>query len=183
MNNNRKQKIFKMKISKRKAMKTRIFTTVAMLILTTNLIAGTVNKSEKDSVTVLAYATINNNLSEIIAGNFLFTSNLHVAGTADILEEWIASRESWEQEDSGAETGNTLREAVNMEEWISEREAWEKAGEASKTELIETVSLEEWITSRESWEQEGSKTEVTGTSVESSMLKVWVMERENWEQK
>jgi hypothetical protein len=164
-------------------MKRRIFTTAALFILATNLIAGTANMNETDSTTILASAVTNNHISEISAGNIVFTSSLNSTNMTNVLEEWIATRKSWEQEGSEGETGNILMEKSNLEEWISGRESWEQESEPVKTEMIETVSLEEWIASRESWEQEGSKTEVTSTSVETDMLKAWVIDRDNWEQK
>jgi hypothetical protein len=164
-------------------MKTRIFTTAAMLILATQLIAGTTNMNEKDSTSVLAYVSPDKSSFETSAGNTVFNSGMNYTVTANILEEWIAARETWEQEGSEATTGNFHMEPVNLEEWISERELWEQESEPAKTELIETVSLEEWIASRESWEQESNETEVTGFSGESDMLKAWIMDRDNWEQK
>jgi hypothetical protein len=134
-------------------MKARIFTTLAMFILATNLIAGTANMNEMDSTTIFAYAATDNHISEISAGNIVFTSGLNSSITANVLEEWIATRESWEQEGSEAGRGNNLMESVNLEDWISGRESWEQESEIAKTELIETVNLGNWIASRESWEQ------------------------------
>jgi len=135
-------------------MKTRIFTTVAMLILASNLIAGTTYRMEKDTTTVLAYAAYEKSSFEIRSENNGVISEATHVNNADILENWVATRESWEQE---SEPGNS--------------------------DLMETVNLEEWIASRESWEQKGSDNEMTTFLEQSDILEIWFSERENWEQK
>ena len=164
-------------------MKTRIFTTVAMLILASNLIAGTTYRIEKDTTTVLAYAAYEKSSFEIRSENSVVISEAIHVNNADILENWVATRESWEQEGSEAETGNLLMEAVNLEEWISGMESWEQEGEPGNSDLMETVNLEEWIVSRESWEQKGSDNEMTTFLGQSDILGIWISERENWERK
>jgi hypothetical protein len=135
-------------------MKTKIFTTVTMLILASNLIAGTTNRIEKDTTTVLAYTAYEKSSFEIRSENNVVTREAIYVNNADILENWVATRESWEQE-----------------------------GVPGNSDLMETVNLEEWIASRESWEQKGSDNEITTVSVQSDILEIWVSERENWEQK
>jgi hypothetical protein len=172
-----------MKILKIEVMKTRIFTTAALFIFTTSLVAGTVNKNEKDSTTLLAYATIEKSKSESDASNGTFSFSSIVNGNVNLLENWIADRESWEQEGSQTEAGMSLMETVNLEEWISERESWEQDSETTETANPGFVNLEEWITDRETWEQEGTDSTVTSASDGSDLLVDWVIERENWEQK
>jgi hypothetical protein len=164
-------------------MKTRIFTTTAMLILAIQLIAGTTNMNQKDSTMVLAYVSPGKNSFETSAGNNVFHSDMNNSVTVNVLEEWIAARESWEQEGSEATAGNFHMEPVNLEEWISERESWEQGSETARFELIEAVSLDEWVASRQNWEQEGYETKIAGFPGKSDILKAWVSERENWEKK
>jgi hypothetical protein len=135
-------------------MKTRIFTTAAMMILTINLIAGTTKWNGKDSTAVLAYAPSAKYSFELKAGNNELTTGAIYTKAADVLENWITARESWEQE-----------------------------SEMTKAELIETVNLEAWIASRESWEQQGTDDEINRISEQSDILETWISERMNWEQK
>jgi len=161
-------------------MKTRIFTTAALFFLTLGLTEGATKQNEKDSASVLAYVATEKN--HVVTVSTPGTNNT-TESTAVLLENWIAEREAWEQEDAGYETTVNTSVKVNLAEWVSGREAWEQESDTYSTYLSETVSLEEWITGRENWEQDGLATENPGFAAVSDLLGKWINEREQWEQK
>jgi hypothetical protein len=78
-----------------------------------------------------------------------------VSYDATILNEWIATREIWEQDDQEMVSENVVMESASLEEWISGRENWEQIGE--DTVIVNpyagSLILDSWITGNESWEQ------------------------------
>jgi len=168
------------KYLKTEAMKTRIFTTAALFLLTVGFTEGATKQSEKDSASVLAYvATEKNHVVSVSVPGTNHTMESKVV----LLENWIAEREAWEQEDAGFETESNSAEMVNLMDWVSGREAWEQESDTYSTYLSGTVSLEEWIAGRENWEQEGSEQKNPGIAAVSDFLGKWIQEREEWEQK
>jgi hypothetical protein len=170
------------KILKMKAMKTRIFNTVMIVILTTSLFAGATNSDKKDSTSVLAYTATEKANNEYNPSNAGFTANSYSVSNADLLENWISSRESWEQESPETEAVNYSFEKVDLDGWISGRETWEQASDPANTAMV-TIILEEWVSGRASWEQEGNTSEHSTFSYRSNILAVWISEMDNWEQK
>jgi hypothetical protein len=76
-------------------------------------------------------------------------------------------------------------ETIQLEEWIASRDNWEQERQetVSNYALEKSSMLEEWITSRDIWEQEGQETVCDNTLKDSSMLEKWIASRESWEQK
>ena len=72
-----------------------------------------------------------------------------------ILNEWLATREIWEQEGQEIVSENVVMESAYLEEWISGRENWEQ--KAEDTVIINpyagSMILNSWINGNESWEQ------------------------------
>lgn len=159
---------------------TKNFTTAALVLLTVGLAGNVSGHTEKDSVSVLAYAVTEKN--QHAEASMLATTGL-TAGNAYSLESWIADREIWEQEGTGFDAESSLMETVDLMEWVSNREAWEQESESVTTCKFEAVSLDEWIAGRDNWEQEGSGLENPGYAAGSNVLGRWIAERENWEQK
>jgi len=181
VNEKQKQNILNRKILKKEAMKTtKNFTTAALVLLTVGLAGNVSGHTEKDSVSVLAYAVTEKNQH---AEASLPSATGLTAVNAYSLESWIADREIWEQEGTGFDAESSLMETVDLMEWVSNREAWEQESESVTTCKFETVSLDEWIAGRENWEQEGSGLENPGYAAGSNVLGRWIAERENWEQK
>jgi hypothetical protein len=161
-------------------MKTRIFTTAALLLLTVGLTEKVNGHNEKDSTSVLAF--VETGKSHSITIN-VPEMNTAMESKAYVLENWITDRENWEQEGTGFVAANSTMELVHLEEWISGREAWEQESEPNNTTISEPVSLMEWIEGRENWEQEGTAQENPGFAGTPDILGKWMAERENWEQK
>ena len=169
-----------MKILKKEAMKTRIFATAAMFILTTSLVEGTNQQNEKDSTAVLAYAATVKGQSPAVNESAAYSK---MESDVFVLENWINDREAWEQESRGYEAETSVMGTVNLEEWVSDREVWEQESDAHVNYVAGMVSLEEWIAGRETWEQEGSGEEMPGFATGTEILGKWIAERNNWEQR
>jgi hypothetical protein len=175
----------------RKAMKTRILIAALMIAFSTSVIAGNNQVKSEDSLYTSSLANLNGVFSSETGGmNVVFNHpSEYMPSTGSIenevnLEEWIESRESWEQESSELPAVNNLNESVDLEGWIESREVWEQ-GNSEMINLnssLETVNLEEWISSRETWEQENSGIELTNESA-GIMQEEWISNREAWEQK
>jgi hypothetical protein len=161
-------------------MKTRFFSTAALLLLTVGLTEKVNGHNEKDSASVLAFVETGKSHSTTINKTEM---NAVMESNAYVLENWIADRENWEQEGTGFVAESSVMERIHLGEWISEREAWEQESEPNNTTISELVSLMEWIDGRENWEQEDKGKENPGFAGKADILGQWVAERENWEQK
>jgi hypothetical protein len=143
-------------------MKTRILITTLMITISTCVIAETNTFKSEDSLfsSHLAYLNgsvssesddmhvLNHNFSELNSSVGSFENSVN-------LEEWIESRETWEQESSDLSAILNLTESVDLEGWIFSRELWEQENSEMVTgyNSTETVNMEEWFSSRETWEQ------------------------------
>jgi hypothetical protein len=80
---------------------------------------------------------------------------------------------------------NPFLETNMMEEWIESRDNWEQAGQStvSNDHVIDSEMLEEWMQSRDNWEQGDQDLQGESIAVKSSLLEEWVASTENWEQK
>jgi hypothetical protein len=181
----------RIKTINRKAMKTRILITALMIAFSTCVIAESNPVKSEDSLYTSSLANFNGIFSAETTGMNVLLSNPSeympssgVFENAANLEEWIESRESWEQESSELPAGNNLTESVDLEGWIESRELWEQENSEMETvnNSMETVNMEEWISSREAWEQESSELKAVGAVYSSSILEQWVTDRETWEQ-
>jgi hypothetical protein len=72
-----------------------------------------------------------------------------------------------------------------MEDWIESRDNWEQAGQSMVANdlMIDSAMLEEWMLSRDNWEQEDQGFIGGNIPVKSSLLEEWIASTENWEQK
>jgi len=163
-------------------MKTRIFTTALMVLLTTGLFANTTDNEKKDSTTLLAYAPAGKISHEYIPANVENPAAIYSILHAGILENWINSRELWEQRSPETESMNVSFENAGLDEWVAGREAWEQESDPAIAGM-EKASLEEWISDMETWEQEGNPSEPSTFRYQSDYLETWISERNNWEQK
>jgi len=164
-----------MKTKKQNIMKTRILTGIGMVLMTTATMA---NAAHHKGMNASAASSHEN---ETRIENSVLTSSGSNA-MAISLEEWIAVRESWEQEGTDASAAVS---AVSLDEWVVSRDNWEQEGQemmAAPT-ANESVSLEEWIAGCESWEQESSETTANLTGTERAGMEEWIAELANWEQK
>jgi hypothetical protein len=172
-------------------MKTRILITALMIAFSTCLIAETNPVKNEDSLYTSSLANLYGIVSSGTEGmNVLFSNpseyipSFGTIENAVNLEEWIANRESWEQESSELPTGNNLTESVDLEGWIASRELWEQENPEMLTvnNSMEKVNLEEWVNSCETWEQGNSGIELTNEST-GTVQEEWISNREAWEQK
>jgi hypothetical protein len=178
----------KAKDIKREAMKTRFFLTALMIALTTCAIAGSNNFKGEDTLSTFNLAIISDqNGSESVTGEVIHTvpAEIMPSGLTSVnsntLEEWMESRESWENENT--ETIAGTMESVNLQGWLESRAAWEQEStENVSAPLTQPVDLEGWVTGLENWEQEDYEA-VPANLTESVDLRSWIENMENWEQK
>jgi hypothetical protein len=146
----------------RKAMKTRILITALMIAFSTCVIAETNQVKSEDSLYTSSLANLNGIFSSETGGmNVVFNNpSEYVPSSGSIenavsLEEWVESRESWEQESSELPASINLTVSVDLGGWIESREFWEQENSemGSANNSMEMVNLEDWISNRESWEQ------------------------------
>jgi Flp pilus assembly protein CpaB len=129
-------------------MKTRIFTMTLVVLFGVASIAGASNNRIINSDTASGHEnTVVQVSQKIVADNALeMTTNL---------EEWITSRESWEQDGQETVTDNSIEQTAILEEWIISRDKWEQEGEEMGNNFaqVESPKMEEWIANIENWEQ------------------------------
>jgi hypothetical protein len=172
-------------------MKTKILIAALMIAFSTCVIAETNQVKSEDSLYTSSLANLNGMFPSETGGMHVVFNNpseyAPLSGSfenAVSLEEWVESRESWEQESSEWTEGISLTESVDLEGWIESRELWEQGNSELITlnNSVETVNLEEWISSREAWEQENSGNVLTNEST-GTIQEEWISNREAWEQK
>jgi hypothetical protein len=172
-------------------MKTIILIAALMITFSTYMRAETKQVKSEDSLSTSALAEANGLVPSETTGMKFFVSHPSVimpsAGTLENavnLEEWIESRELWEQQNSEMISLNNSGMTVNLEEWIGSRETWEQ--ECSETATFSATYhsslLQEWVTECETWEQENSGAEWTAKSA-VNIQQDWISKREAWEQK
>jgi hypothetical protein len=185
------KKNFRLKAINRKAMKTRILLTALMITFSMCVIAEINPGKSEDSLFTTHLASINGSISSELDAMHVLNHNYSEAtppyGSFENsvnLEEWVESREIWEQESSELSLETKPIESVDLEGWIESRESWEQENSEMGTgnSYMETVNLEEWISSRESWEQEASELNTFSAVYPSSLLEEWITGREIWEQ-
>ena len=172
-------------------MKTRILLTALMITFSMCVIAEIDPGKSEDSLFTTHLASINGSITSELDAMHVLNHNYSEAIPSFVsfensvnLEEWVESREIWEQESSELSVETQPLESVDLEGWIESRESWEQENSEMGTvsSSMETINLEEWINSRESWEQENSGTEWSDRSLESTQVE-WINSREAWEQK
>lgn len=74
-------------------------------------------------------------------------------------------------------------EPTTMEEWIDSRDVWEQIGheEIASNSAMGSEMLEDWMVSRDTWEQQDMHVE--NPSGIPSVLEQWTARSDNWEQK
>jgi hypothetical protein len=130
-------------------MKTRIISTTMVVLFAALTVAGATNNRNQDSLS----ASSHENATE---QNFANMVPLNPSPEATLMEEWIESRDNWEQTEQ-----NTVSSYL----------------------LIDSEMLEEWMLSRDNWEQEGQNLMAGNIPVKSALLEEWISSTENWEQK
>jgi hypothetical protein len=130
-------------------MKTRIITATLLALFAFTGFSGSANNRVNNNST----ASCHENLCGLKCQELL---DIQVSYDAAILNEWIATREIWEQESQEMVSENMVMESTSLEAWISGRENWEQIGE--DTVIVNpyagSLILDSWITGNESWEQE-----------------------------
>lgn len=159
-------------------MKTRILLTTLVFIFSTFVVTEASNTIAKNAI------TLNSRISE---KNVLHMSEVvhHSKFDSYLLEEWIAGRDNWEQEEAETESNSGMIESSLLENWINNRDSWEQAGAeiASHTTLYNTSFLEDWINTRDKWEQDGNETVNQNGLLNTNVMEEWIISRDNWEQK
>jgi hypothetical protein len=129
-------------------MKTRIFIMTLVVLLAVATIAEARNHRIKNT----SIASCHENTVVQLSQKIVVDNPLEVAIN---LEEWITSRENWEQDVQETVTDNSIEQTANLEEWIISRDNWEQEGEEMGNSFahVESSKMEEWIASIENWEQ------------------------------
>ena len=129
-------------------MKTRIFTATLLALFAFTGFSGSAN----NRVNNISSSTCHENQCGLKSQEMQESNALY---DATVLNEWIATREIWEQESQEMVSENVVMESASLEEWISSRENWEQIGEDTMIENPYTGSLilDTWITGNETWEQ------------------------------
>jgi hypothetical protein len=129
-------------------MKTRIITATLIVLFAFVVFSGSAN----NRVSNISTASCHENLCGLKSQEMLDTQ---VSYDATILNEWVATREIWEQESQEMSSENVMIESTSLEEWISGRENWEQIGEDTVMEnpYAGSLILDAWITGNETWEQ------------------------------
>ena len=129
-------------------MKTRIFTATLLALFAFTGFSGSANNRVNNNSTASSHENPCGLKSQEILDS-------QVSYDATILNEWIATREIWEQEGQEMVSENVVMESAYLEEWISGRENWEQIGE--DTVIVNpyagSMILDSLITGNESWEQ------------------------------
>ena len=156
-------------------MKTRFFSIAVVLLFAVSTIAKAENSRTEDSIVASSHES--NNGIEMISANSEFGTNL--------LDEWISTRENWEQESQEIESNSVVEATQLLEEWFTGRENWEQGSQEFESNSgVETSQLlEEWFSGRENWEQGSQEIENNGAAITSQMLEEWIATRDNWEQR
>ena len=155
-------------------MKTRFFTIALVFLFATTTIAEAINSTTENSK--IASRHESNNGIEMIAAGSQFEPGL--------LDEWISTRENWEQDNQEIESNVAMELSQLLEEWVSGRETWEQGNnEIESNSSVETSQLlEEWFSGRENWEQGSQEVNNNDTIDFSELLEEWMTSRNNWEQ-
>jgi hypothetical protein len=126
-------------------MKTRFFFIMVVFLFAIAPIAKATNNTPENSSVASSHES--NTGIEMIYQDVLYDSAL--------LDEWILTRDTWEQEDQENGTMNDLEASQILEEWVTSRENWENEGSESDKFVIpvDPTILEEWNASCENWEQ------------------------------
>jgi hypothetical protein len=129
-------------------MKTRIISITMGVLFAAFTVAGATNNRNQDS----SSASSHENATEQNLANMV---PLNPSPEATIIEEWIESRDNWEQAEQTIASGDLVMDSEMLEEWMQSRDNWEQGDQDSTGENSPSKSslLEEWISSAENWEQ------------------------------
>jgi hypothetical protein len=133
---------------KHNTMKTRFISMTLVQLFAVATIAGASDIKIINS----SAASCHENATEPDSQEMVSDNTLNVS---TMLDEWIATREIWEQESQEIVSDNVLNESSVLNEWIATREIWEQESQemVSDNAPNELFMLNEWIDARENWEQ------------------------------
>jgi hypothetical protein len=129
-------------------MKTKIISITMGVLFAALTVAGATNNRNQDS----SSASSHENATE---QNFAIMVPLNPSPEVTIMEEWIESRDNWEQTEQNTVSSDLLIDSEMLEEWMLSRDNWEQGDQDLNGENVAAKSslLEEWIASTENWEQ------------------------------
>jgi hypothetical protein len=130
-------------------MKTRIISITMGVLFAALTVAGATNSRNHKSST----ASSHENATEQNSANMV---PLNPSPEATIMEEWIESRDNWEQTEQNTVSSDLLMDSEMLEEWMLSRDNWEQGDQDLKGENVASQSslLDEWVAGTENWEQE-----------------------------
>jgi hypothetical protein len=129
-------------------MKTRIISITMGVLFAALTVAGATNNRNQNSLSASFHenATVQN-FTDMVSNNPSVESNM--------MEEWIESRDNWEQAEQNTVSSDLVNDSAMLEEWMLSRDNWEQGGQDLTGDNFPAKSslLEEWIASTENWEQ------------------------------
>jgi hypothetical protein len=129
-------------------MKTRLISTTLVILFAALTVGGaTINRIQNSSAASSHENATEQNITNL---NFVYPSE-----ETTLMQEWIDSRNEWEQTGQSLATNDFVKDSEMLEEWISTRDNWEKDDQELVSENFNGKSslLEEWIASTANWEQ------------------------------
>jgi hypothetical protein len=129
-------------------MKTRIFSITMGVLFAALTVAGATNNRNQNS----SSASSHENATE---QNFVNMVPFTPSPETTLMEEWIESRDNWEQAEQTTVSDDLVINSEMLEEWMQSRDNWEQGDQDLNGENIAAKSslLEEWVASTENWEQ------------------------------
>lgn len=129
-------------------MKTRFFSITLIILFAAFTVFGAANSRVENT----SRASSHENVTE---QNFTDMIPDFPAIESTMMEEWIDSRNSWEQEEHAVDTSDFLNDPVMLEEWVISRDNWEQKDQDLTGDNFPGKSswLDEWIADTENWEQ------------------------------
>jgi hypothetical protein len=133
---------------KQKKMKTRFFTITLIILFTALSVFGAANSRVEN----ISRASGHENVTE---QNFTDLIPDFPTLESTTMEEWIDSRNSWEQEEQVVDTSDFLNDPAMLVEWVTTRDNWEQEDQDLTGDNFPGKSslLDEWIAGTDNWEQ------------------------------
>ena len=129
-------------------MKTRFFSIILVILFTALTVFGATNKRVENTSRASSHVSATKqNLTDVIPG--------FPTAESTMMEEWIDSRNNWEQEGKSVETNDFLNDPAMLEEWVTSRDNWEQKDQDLMGDNFsgKPSLLDEWIAGTDNWEQ------------------------------
>jgi hypothetical protein len=129
-------------------MKTRIFSITMGVLFAALTVAGATNNRNQNASSASSHENTTEQIFTVLVPNFPSVET-------NLMEEWIESRDNWEQAEQTTASGDLVMNSEMLEEWMQSRDNWEQGEQDSMGEnpSVKSSILEEWTANAENWEQ------------------------------